>query len=124
MRAFIVRPFGTKAGIDFGKVEAELIAKALDELGIRGRTTTEIMRPGNIREDMFQLLLTADLVIADITLHNANVYYELGIRHALRDRITVLLRGMGKEGSGLAPDAVPFELLTDRYLRSEERRVG
>jgi hypothetical protein len=44
----------------------------------------EIRRQGNIRLDMFQRLLTADLVIADISIQNANVYYELGVRHALR----------------------------------------
>lgn len=115
MRAFIVRPFGTKNSINFDQVEKDLIAPALDAAGITGRTTAEIMAPGNIREDMFQLLLTADVVVADITLHNANVYYELGIRHALRDRITIMLRGVGGD-DGLAPDAVPFDLLTDRYL--------
>ena len=116
MRAFIVRPFGTKRGIDFDRVEKDLIAVALDKLGITGRTTAVIMGPGNIREEMFQLLLTADLVVADVTLHNANVYYELGIRHALRDRLTVLLRGIGEQDSEIAPDAVPFDLLTDRYI--------
>ena len=41
---------------------------------------------------MFERLLVADLVIADISIHNANVFYELGIRHALRGRQTFLLR--------------------------------
>ena len=109
MRAFIVRPFGVKKGIDFEAVERDLIAPALDALGISGRTTGEIVAPGNIREDMFHLLLTADLVVADMSIHNANVFYELGIRHALRDKRTFLIR---------APvDDTPFDLLTDRYLR-------
>jgi hypothetical protein len=30
---------------------------------------------------MFGLILEADLVVCDITVHNANVFYELGIRH-------------------------------------------
>jgi hypothetical protein len=33
---------------------------------------------------MFSLIIQADLVVCDITAHNANVFYELGIRHALR----------------------------------------
>ena len=73
-----------------------------------GRTTEEIARAGNIRADMFQLLLTADIVVADISIHNANVFYELGVRHALRDRRTFLLRA--------SIDEVPFDLKTDRYL--------
>lgn len=108
MRAFIVRPFGTKGGIDFDRVERELIDPALTRLGVTGRTTGEIAEQGNIRTDMFQRLATADLVVADISIHNANVFYELGLRHALRDRMTFLLRSRA--------DEIPFDLKTDRYL--------
>jgi hypothetical protein len=65
---------------------------------------------------MFHLLLTADLVVADISIHNANVFYELGVRHALRDRRTFLLRA--------AIDEVPFDLKTDRYLSYDPRSPG
>ena len=109
MRAFIVRPFGTKSGVDFDRVEAELIAPALERLGVTGRTTGEIAEQGNIRTDMFQRLTTADLVVADLSIHNANVFYELGARHALRDRRTFLIRAR--------VDDVPFDLKTDRYLQ-------
>src|SRR6185436_3204113 len=108
MRAFIVRPFGVKSDIDFDAVEEKLIGPALDKLGVTGRTTGEIVGQGNIRTDMFQLLLTADLVVADLSIHNANVFYELGIRHALRDRHTFLLR--------CNVDKYPFDLQTDRYF--------
>jgi hypothetical protein len=108
MRAFIIRPFGTKQGIDFDQVAATLIDPALRALGVTGRDTIEILKQGNIRIDMFQRLLTADLVVADLSIHNANVFYELGIRHALRGRRTFLLRS--------DQDAYPFDLQTDRYL--------
>jgi hypothetical protein len=111
MHAFIIRPFGEKNGIDFDRVEQELIDPALRELKIGGRTTAEIARAGNIREDMFELLVTADLVIADISIHNANVFYELGIRHAFCDRYTYLIRCSAHD--------VPFDLKTDRYLEYE-----
>jgi tetratricopeptide (TPR) repeat protein len=108
MRAFIIRPFGTKNEIDFDAVEAKLIGPALERLGISGRTTGEIITQGNIRTDMFELLLTADLVVADLSIHNANVFYELGVRHSLRDRHTFLLRS--------DVDKFPFDLQTDRYF--------
>src|SRR5690606_35906281 len=97
MRAFIVRPFGTKSDrvaqpIDFDRVERDLIDPALDSFGVTGRTTGEILEAGSIHADMFQRLLTADLIVADVSIDNANVYYELGIRHALREKRTVLLR--------------------------------
>lgn len=108
MEAFIIRPFGTKNEIDFDKVEQELIRPALLKIGINTSTTGNILEAGNIRQDMFQLLLTADVVIADISIHNANVFYELGIRHALREKLTFLIR--------TKKDEVPFDLKTDRYL--------
>ncbi|HSP98545.1 MAG TPA: tetratricopeptide repeat-containing protein [Candidatus Dormibacteraeota bacterium] len=114
MRAFIVRPFGQKEGIDFDRVERELIQPALRRLrdlgvDVSGGTTGEISRAGNIREDMFRLLVIADLVIADVSVHNANAFYELGIRHALRPRHTFMIRSE-------TPHKYPFDLQTDRYF--------
>lgn len=110
MRAFVIRPFGVKGGIDFDRVERDLIAPALAHLRIDGLTTGDVLEAGNIREDMFQMLLVSDLVVADISIDNANAYYELGIRHALREKRTFLLRALGQAGD------VPFDLRTDRYL--------
>jgi hypothetical protein len=87
-RAFIVRPFGIQEGINFEEVERKLVAPALQNCGIEGRTTGEITRQGNIREDMFRLLVLSDIVIADVSIYNANVFYELGIRHGLQERHT------------------------------------
>lgn len=56
-QAFIVRPFGTKNGIDFDWVEAELIQPAIKAVGFAGGTTGKVIRAGNIRTDMFQKLL-------------------------------------------------------------------
>ncbi len=110
--AFIVRPFGLKQGVDFDRVEDLLIRPALQKIGVPGGTTAEIVAQGNIREDMFRLLVTADLVIADVSIHNANVFYELGIRHGLRPNATLLLRAN--------IDEFPFDLRTDRYLSYDQ----
>ena len=68
MQAFVVRPFLTKEGIDFEKVHLELIKPALEQAEIAGDTTAAVFEAGNIREDMFQRLLLADLVVADISI--------------------------------------------------------
>lgn len=107
-RACILRPFGTKSGIDFDKIEQQLIGPALEQLGVQGRLTLDIVESGNIRSDMFRQLLTASLVIVDVSIPAANVYYELGIRHALRDRGTFMLRS--------TTDAFPFDLQSDRHF--------
>jgi hypothetical protein len=116
MRAFIIRPFGVKQGIDFDRVVRDLIDPVLARLGVTGRDTLEVLKQGNIRIDMFQRLLTADLILADVSIHNANVFYELGIRHALRDKRTFLLSS--------ALDAYPFDLQTDRYFRYDKDDPG
>jgi Tetratricopeptide Repeats-Sensor len=121
MRAFIVRPFGEKPDrkgllVNFDAVERDLIDPVLTRLSFEGRTTLDIAKAGNIREDMFRLLVTADLVIADISIHNANVFYELGIRHALRDKHTFMLRCR-------ADDPV-FDLQGERYLVYERDNPG
>lgn len=116
MYVFIIRPFGTKNGIDFDRVQAELIAPAMAKLNLRGGTTEPIARAGNIRADMFELLAKADIVIADMSIHNANVFYELGARHALRDKRTFLIRSRS--------DEVPFDLKTDRYLEYDKDDPG
>lgn len=123
MKVFIVRPFGNRPVLkkdkatgntiqvmyDFDKVENELIQPALMALGLEGGTTGMIWAPGSIHEDMFSLLLRASIVIADITVHNANVFYELGIRHSLRDRKTILIKCAGY-------DDTPFDIAGFRYL--------
>jgi hypothetical protein len=115
---FIIRPFGTKSGIDFDRVEKELIRPAMGKATLTGGTTGEFIQQGNIRTDMFEQLLIADLVIADISIHNANVFYELGIRHAFRDKRTFLIKS--KEDKTKEIDTkeqeAPFDLKTDRYL--------
>lgn len=112
--AFIAMPYGTKPGhdgtpIDFNSVFETLIRPALEQAGCTVFRADEETRAGDIRTDMFQELLVADLVLADLTLDNPNVWYELGVRHALRARGVVLIQG---------PRAnQPFDLYTDRKLR-------
>ncbi len=130
MDVFIVRPFGVKKilaegtgsdqtpiQINFEKVQEELLDPALALLKFKGGTTGKIFEAGDIREDMFSLLLMADLVIADITMHNANAFYELGIRHALRDRRTILIKSPGMSET-------PFDILGYRYLSYDYKAPG
>jgi hypothetical protein len=116
MRLFVIRGFGTHrdstgATIDFDQVHEVLIRPAMERCGLEGGTTGQVVEAGNVREDMFALIIEADVVICDITIHNANVFYELGIRHALRKKHTVLIKG------DPTSDTTPFDLSTDRYLK-------
>ena len=87
--AFVAMPFGSKPGsdgqlIDFNRVYTEYIQPALEAAGMEVFRADQEQRAGDIITDMFQELLIADLVVADLTIDNPNVWYELGVRHALR----------------------------------------
>lgn len=89
--AFIVMPFGEKSDrdgniIDFDRVYYELIKPAVIAADFEPKRADEEFASGDIITDMFQELLLADLVVADMSIDNANVFYELGVRHALRRR--------------------------------------
>ncbi|RTL32024.1 MAG: DUF4071 domain-containing protein [Burkholderiales bacterium] len=107
-------PYGRKPGpdgleVDFNRVYKELIVPAVEAAGFSVFRADQEQASGSILSDMFQELLIADLVIADLTIPNPNVWYEIGVRHALRARGTVLIFG------GKAPSA--FDLYTERKLR-------
>src|ERR1700679_1226978 len=50
-----------------------------------------IQRSGNINVPMYERLLNADLVVADVSTSNCNAFYELGVRHALRPFTTITI---------------------------------
>ena len=98
LRCFIIRPLGKNTVneekvVDFDSIEAKLIQPALERADISGETTEDIFKKGAISADLFRSIVNADVIVCDVTLHNANVFYKLGIRHALRRTATVLIRG-------------------------------
>ena len=111
--AFVAMPFGKKPGhdgtlIDFNAIYNDLLKPAIEAAGLAVFRADEEQAAGDIKTDMFQELLIADLVVADLTLDNPNVWYELGVRHALRARGIVLIQG--------PRDKQPFDIYTDRKL--------
>src|SRR5438445_11078938 len=113
---FVAMPFGNKEGIDFNKIYSDLIKPALESVGFEVFRADEEMRAGDIRTDMFQELLLADLVVADLSIDNPNVWYELGVRHALRSRGVIQI--------ACRREYMPFDLYTDRTLTYHIKEIG
>jgi hypothetical protein len=94
----VVMPFGKKVVGDF-EIDFDLIyEKYIKEAGRLAkfdtcRTDTD-ETGGLIIPKLMTALRRSDLVVADVTYYNPNVYYELGIRHALCRHGTVLIRRM------------------------------
>ena len=108
LHTFVAMPFGVKQGIDFNRVYADYICPGLESAGFEVFRADQEQRAGDIRTDMFQELLLADLVVVDLSIDNPNVWYELGVRHALRARGVLLVQS--------ERDYQPFDIYTDRKL--------
>jgi hypothetical protein len=103
---FVVMPFGRKTSpeglvVDFNQVYQQLIAPAIDAAELEPLRADEEEIGGFIQKPMFERLILCEFAVADLTLANPNVFYELGIRHAVRPWSTVLLMA---EGSRLPID--------------------
>ena len=95
---FVVMGFGKKTDYETGRTldldatyEA-IIEPAATAQGLRCIRSDEIMHSGVIDNEMFEMLLRAELVIADISTGNVNAVYELGVRHALRPNATIIMK--------------------------------
>jgi hypothetical protein len=86
--------------VDFDKVYDDIIRPGVESLNKHGLKIKclrcdKVERAGLIHERMLDYIADADVAVVDITTENPNVFYELGVRHALRDRVTVLIRREG-----------------------------
>lgn len=97
--AFMVMPFGRKltgrseadvpAEVDFDLLWFRVYRPVLQDLGYQPvRADADV--GSLIITEMIQRLVLGDIVVADLTLPNANVYYEVGVRHAARETGCVL----------------------------------
>lgn len=96
---FMVMPFRTKetlaappapATVDFDALWEKAFAPALSDLGYQPVRADQDLG-ALIIKDMLERLYFSDLVIADLSIPNGNVYYEIGIRHAAKDAGCVLV---------------------------------
>jgi hypothetical protein len=109
--AFVVTPFRRKptgrtekhvpAEVDFDALWERVYQPVLGDLGYQA-VRADRDAGALIISQMIQRLAIADVVVADITLANANVYYEIGIRHAAKERGSVLIAADWARTPGVA----------------------
>ncbi len=93
---FVIQGFGKKTDYTDGRVldldaSYEVIKEAVETAGLECVRADEIMHSGTIDVPMYEHLLNADLVIADLSTNNVNAAFELGVRYALRPYTTIVL---------------------------------
>lgn len=110
---FVLMPFGKKSDaggtlVDFDSVYNELIVPAIKQADLDPLRADEEMTGGIIHKPMFERLMLCPYAVADLSTANANVFYELGVRHASRPFSTVLIFN---EGGRLPFDVAPLRAL-------------
>ena len=90
------KPNGPGASIDFDALYDQVIAPAIRAAGLEPIRADRDMTVGIAHRPMFERLILCDYAVADLTLANAAVFYELGVRHVLRPHSTVLLFASGR----------------------------
>jgi hypothetical protein len=110
---FVLMPFGVKmdaAGrsINFDQVYEQIFKPSVVAAGLLPVRADEEQAQGFIHKLMYERLLLSEFAIADLTILNANVYYELGVRHAAKPATTVMTMA-GQSG-------LPFDVAGLRVL--------
>src|SRR3954453_10652898 len=111
---FVLMPFGKKPDVsgtlvDFDAVYQELIAPAIRDAGLDPIRADEEMTGGMIHKPMYERLIFCKFAGAGLTTANANVFYELGLRPALRPWSPILI--FSKGGSQLPFDVAPLRAM-------------
>lgn len=78
-----------------------IVEPALEEFGLTVVRADKIGKPGMITSQIIEHVLKAKLVIADLSYHNPNVFYELCLRHVCRMPTVQIIR---------KADKIPFDL--------------
>jgi hypothetical protein len=118
---FVLMPFGRKmdaAGrvTNFDSVYEKIIAPAVSQAGLEPIRADEEKIGGTIHKPMFERLMLCHYAVADITGANPNVFYELGIRHAMRPRSTVIVFAEGT--------VLPFDIALVRGISYKTDGAG
>ena len=95
---------------------AKIIAPAVERSGLEPIRADEEKIGGTIHKPMFERLMLCHYPVADITGANPNVFYELGIRHAMRPRSTVIVFAEGT--------VLPFDIALVRGIAYKTDRTG
>jgi hypothetical protein len=85
---FVVMPFDSK----MVKVYTNHIRKAVEELGLTIRRADDTFTPGKFMDKVWDGICAAQLILADCTDKNPNVFYEIGIAHTVGKQVVLITR--------------------------------
>jgi hypothetical protein len=112
---FVISPIGKSESDERKRADLVLrhiISPAVASHGYNILRADKISKPSIITTDILEYLLNAELVIADLTNHNPNVFYELAVRHVYRKPVISII----EDGQ-----AIPFDIAQSRIILFNEQ---
>ena len=106
---------------EFDSVYEDLICPALEDAGYQVTRADEISNQQAVMKDVVTSIAESDLIVADLTSNNPNVFYELGVAHGLRRDVILMTQEI---------ESLPFDLRSYRVveyslvLRDAKRASG
>lgn len=122
---FVIMPFGTHDEYKEKNKESNHIYESIiipsiksfeNEYVVKHQREVDRKESGFINKKIIRSLAQADIVIADLTGRNPNVFLELGIRYVLRSKITIL---MAQKGT-----AIPFDIKNYKFLEYDPFEIA
>lgn len=110
LTCFVVIGFGLKTDYATGRVlnldktYEQLIRPAFDLVDVNAFRAIDANLTGSIDSIMYRWIYEADIVVADLSTLNANVFYELGVRHAQKPNTTIII------AESVLMSKIPFDL--------------
>jgi hypothetical protein len=108
---FVLMPFAD----DLKEIYTDVYVPACNDLNLHCWRVDEIARPGSISRDIVEGILDADIIIADLTRQNPNVFYELGIAHSTSNKTIMTSQALSD---------VPFDIRNYRVILYEHSLRG
>jgi hypothetical protein len=141
---YVALPAGTRADpsgrfLDFDHLYTQVLQPTIHDLGFECHRLEEEVSPGTSwHRTLFTAILSSDLMIADVSTHNPNVLYELGVRHALKRGRTLIISATGRlpsnigytqalwytpdaDGRLTGPSAEEFRAMLQRTIKLSQR---
>jgi hypothetical protein len=114
---FYISPIGDDASEQREHADlflGSLVEPALEEFHLKVVRADKIGKPGMITAQIVEYILKSKLVVADLSFHNPNVFYELSLRHVCRLPTVQIIR---------KSDKIPFDLDQFRTIQIDTTSI-
>ena len=108
---FVLMPFDKK----FKQVYSQGIRPAIRDAKLNSKRADGIFVSQPIIQDIWENINNASIIVADLTNRNPNVFYEVGLAHAIPKRLVILTQNK---------DDVPFDLQHIRWIQYDDTKQG